>query len=205
MSKIRVTDISMAEGPQPFRAPFLMRITFESCERLPEPLEWRVIYVGSAESAEHDQVLENVMIPVTEAGALCFDLQADPPDHSLIPSPNDLLGPSLIMIAALYNGAEFFRCSYFVYNNYAENADPAQDFDVGLVTRSVLTAGPRIRTSDIDWDFERTQHLAEAIKLSNQEELRRLREQNLRLFAEYPDPFGLNENSFLQSSDFLNN
>ena len=33
-------------------------ITFECIEDLPEDLEWKIIYVGSAESEEFDQVLK---------------------------------------------------------------------------------------------------------------------------------------------------
>jgi len=38
----------------------------------------------------------------------------------MIPTLDDLLGASAIMICAFYQGEEFFRCSYFVYNNYRD-------------------------------------------------------------------------------------
>ena len=42
-------------------------ITFECIEDLPEDLEWKIIYVGSAESEEYDQVLDTVYVgPVPE-------------------------------------------------------------------------------------------------------------------------------------------
>jgi len=40
-----------------------------------------------------------------------------PPNPNLIPSLDDLLGASVMMISASFKGQEFFWCSYFVYNN----------------------------------------------------------------------------------------
>ena len=37
-------------------------ITFECIEDLPEDLEWKIIYVGSAESEEYDQVFNVVVL-----------------------------------------------------------------------------------------------------------------------------------------------
>ena len=46
---------------------FQFEITFECIEDLPEDLEWKIIYVGSAESEEYDQVLDTVYVgPVPE-------------------------------------------------------------------------------------------------------------------------------------------
>lgn len=39
-------------------SPIVLDITFTAVEPLPQPLLWKVIYVGSAFSEEHDQILE---------------------------------------------------------------------------------------------------------------------------------------------------
>lgn len=43
-------------SPAPSYKPFQFEITFECIEDLAEDLEWKIIYVGSAESEEYNQV-----------------------------------------------------------------------------------------------------------------------------------------------------
>ena len=58
---------------------FQFEITFECIEDLPEDLEWKIIYVGSAESEEFDQVLDTVYVgPVPEGRHMfVFQVSAD--------------------------------------------------------------------------------------------------------------------------------
>ena len=93
-------------------------IDFEAYAILEKHLEWKVIYIGSANSCEYDQVLESFSFPVEKLGSCNFNIDVRPPDHRLIPTLDDLLGATLLMISAIYDGREFFRCSYFVYNNF---------------------------------------------------------------------------------------
>ena len=42
--------------------PFQFEITFECLDKIDEDLEWKVVYVGSAESASCDQVLDEILV-----------------------------------------------------------------------------------------------------------------------------------------------
>lgn len=73
-------------------------------------LEWKVIYVGSAESCEYDQILEHFyMQDLNSKGKRTFEIEVEPPDPLKIPTVEDLVGVSIIMIPAFYRGQEFFR------------------------------------------------------------------------------------------------
>ena len=56
MAKVHVCNVVVLDNPSQFNNPFQFEITFECIEDLPEDLEWKIIYVGSAESEEFDQV-----------------------------------------------------------------------------------------------------------------------------------------------------
>ena len=56
MAKVHVNNVRVQNNPTAFLEKFEFEITFECLEDLPEDLEWKIIYVGSAESEEFDQV-----------------------------------------------------------------------------------------------------------------------------------------------------
>lgn len=118
MSKIRITNIYIPTVKEPFLSPINIKIDFEAFDILKEHLDWKIIYIGSANSCEYDQILENFSFPVTQKGPCSFGVSVTAPNHEMIPTFDDLLGATLLMISAMYNGREFFRCSYFVYNNF---------------------------------------------------------------------------------------
>merc|ERR1712212_1037085 len=59
--------------------------TFDCMENLEDDLEWKLTYVGSAESSAHDQVLDTVYVGPVPEGKHMFVFQADPPDQTNIP------------------------------------------------------------------------------------------------------------------------
>ena len=126
MSKIRVTNICIPEVKSSFDTPIKVNIEFEALAPLAQDLNWKIIYIGSANSCKHDQILESFSFPVKKLGGYSFNVDVSPPDHKLVPSFDDLLGATLLMISAVYNEKEFFRCSYFVYNNF-ENEQIAKN------------------------------------------------------------------------------
>ena len=63
-------------------------------QELQTDLEWKVIYVGSAESSSFDQILEELLVGPVPLGINKFILEAPAPEKKLIPS-NDLLGMTL--------------------------------------------------------------------------------------------------------------
>ena len=75
LAQVHVCNVVVLDNPSHFKNPFQFEITFECIEvrsskstkrfylwslyqDLPEDLEWKIIYVGSAESEEYDQVID---------------------------------------------------------------------------------------------------------------------------------------------------
>eukprot|EP00079_Xenopus_tropicalis_P035727 XP_017949498.1 PREDICTED: histone chaperone ASF1A [Xenopus tropicalis] len=75
MAKVQVNNVVVLDNPSPFYNPFQFEITFECIEDLSEDLEWKIIYVGSAESEEYDQVLDSVLVGPVPAGRHMFVFQ----------------------------------------------------------------------------------------------------------------------------------
>uniref|UniRef100_A0A3B3SS95 Anti-silencing function 1Ba histone chaperone n=1 Tax=Paramormyrops kingsleyae TaxID=1676925 RepID=A0A3B3SS95_9TELE len=75
MAKVQVLNVAVLDNPSPFGNPFQFEITFECMEDLPEDLEWKIIYVGSAESEEYDQTLDSVLVGPVPAGRHMFVFQ----------------------------------------------------------------------------------------------------------------------------------
>ena len=64
MAKVHVCNVLVLDNPAQFMSKLEFEITFECIEDLPEDLEWKIIYVGSAESEEYDQILDTVYVGV---------------------------------------------------------------------------------------------------------------------------------------------
>lgn len=95
---------------------------------------------------------------MTSSGEQTIELSVEPPDPSKIPKESDILGVTVLMITALYRRQEFFRCSYFIYNNYEDDslAERSEGVLVDKVVRSILIDKPRIRLYEIMWDYSAT-------------------------------------------------
>lgn len=85
MAKIHITNVVVLDNPSSFSNPFQFELTFECIEELKEDLEWKMIYVGSAESEDYDQVLDTIYVGPVPVGRHIFVFQADPPDVTRIP------------------------------------------------------------------------------------------------------------------------
>ena len=116
-----------------------------------------LIYVGCADDSQYDQVLEEFIVPPLnkkEKGKQMLDLSVSPPDPKKIPSKEDILSPTVLMITVFYRRQEFFRCSYFVYNNYIDHKLENDEFVyVDKIVRTIICDVPRIRVYDILWDY----------------------------------------------------
>nr|CAG4644269.1 EOG090X0CKF [Lepidurus arcticus] len=154
MAKVHVQNVVVLDNPSPFSNPFQFEITFECIEDLQEDLEWKIIYVGSAESEEYDQVLDTVFVGPVPEGRHMFVFQADPPDTTKIPQA-DAVGVTVVLLTCSYRGKEFIRVGYYVNNEYAdpelkENPPTTPHFD--KLVRNILATNPRVTRFKIDWD-----------------------------------------------------
>ncbi|KAK4303682.1 hypothetical protein Pmani_024325 [Petrolisthes manimaculis] len=154
MAKVHIVNVVVLDNPSPFFNPFQFEITFECVEDLQEDLEWKIIYVGSAESENYDQTLDTVYVGPVPEGKHMFVFQADPPDEKKIPV-GDAVGVTVVLLTCGYKGQEFVRVGYYVNNSYTdselqENPPDTPQFD--KLQRNILGTQPRVTKFKIDWD-----------------------------------------------------
>jgi len=154
MAKVHVCNVVVLDNPSPFFNPFQFEVTFECIEDLKEDLEWKIIYVGSAESEDHDQVLDSVFVGPVPEGRHMFVFQADPPDPQKIPV-QDAVGVTVVLLTCSYRSKEFIRVGYYVNNEYIdpemrENPSAIPQFE--KLQRNILATSPRVTRFKIDWD-----------------------------------------------------
>ena len=117
-------------------------------------IEWKLIYVGSAEDEAYDQILDSVLIGPLQIGSMKFDFEANPPDFSKIPQ-KDLIGVTAILLTCSYNSQEFFRVGYYVnvtFDNEEMNLNPPEVIEMDRVVKNILSDKPRITKFTIEWD-----------------------------------------------------
>lgn len=133
-----------------------------------DDLEWKVLYVGSAQDATRDQVLDEILVGPVPVGVNKFVLQADAPDPAKLP-PEDLLGVTVVLVTCSYKEREFVRVGYYVNNEYHDpnapppiiNADGQQEqpplpkpIPIEHIQRQILADKPRVTKFPISWGEE---------------------------------------------------
>lgn len=102
----------------------LLFLLLHSYSKTISDLEWKVLYVGSAQDASLDQVLDEILVGPVPVGVNKFVLQADAPDPSKL-SPEDLVGVTVVLVTCSFKEREFVRVGYYVNNEYHDpNAPP---------------------------------------------------------------------------------
>jgi hypothetical protein len=127
MTAVQITNIKVLNNPSFFLDSFQFEITFEANQQLEEDLEWRLTYVGCADSETHDQVLDSVLVGPVPVGIDRFVFEAPAPDPTKIPAA-DLLGVTVVLLECLYKDRIFVRVGYYVSN---ENPDDIQPIALG--------------------------------------------------------------------------
>ncbi|RMZ83711.1 hypothetical protein DV738_g881, partial [Chaetothyriales sp. CBS 135597] len=149
MAVVSLLGCKILNNPAPFTAPYEFEITFEY-------LEWKLTYVGSATSAEHDQELDSLLVGPIPIGVNKFIFEADPPNLARLPS-SEILGVTVILLTCAYDGREFVRVGYYVNNEYDSeelNNDPPAKPIIERVRRNILAEKPRVTRFAIKWDSE---------------------------------------------------
>ncbi|KAH7370053.1 ASF1 like histone chaperone-domain-containing protein [Rhexocercosporidium sp. MPI-PUGE-AT-0058] len=156
MSVVSLLGVNVLNNPAKFGDSYEFEITFECLEPLQKDLEWKLTYVGSATSDEHDQELDSLLVGPIPVGVNKFVFEADPPNTSRIPDA-EILGVTVILLTCAYDGREFVRVGYYVNNEYDSeelNADPPAKPILEKVRRNVLAEKPRVTRFAIKWDSE---------------------------------------------------
>ena len=143
-------------------------------------LEWKVLYVGSAQDASRDQVLDEILVGPVPVGVNKFVLQADAPDPTKL-AQEDLLGVTVVLVTCSYKEREFVRVGYYVNNEYhdpdapvvptpntdSSNPGDMEEEEVRPITlpnpipleriqRQILADKPRVTKFPISWGDEDT-------------------------------------------------
>ncbi|EME77626.1 uncharacterized protein MYCFIDRAFT_45002 [Pseudocercospora fijiensis CIRAD86] len=156
MATVSILNVSVRNNPAPFNAPYEFEITFECLEPLAKDLEWKLTYVGSATSSEHDQELDSLLVGPIPVGVNKFVFEADPPNTSRIPA-TDILGVTVILLSCSYDDREFVRVGYYVNNEYMDqsmNEEPPAKPDMEKIRRNILADKPRVTRFQIKWDSD---------------------------------------------------
>mmetsp|Transcript_18840 Transcript_18840/g.42103 ORF Transcript_18840/g.42103 Transcript_18840/m.42103 type:complete len:155 (-) Transcript_18840:1781-2245(-) len=153
MACVNITNISVLDNPARFENPFQFEVAFECIAPLDDDIEWRLVYVGSAESDQHDQLLDSVLVGPMQVGGYKIVFQADAPDARRIP-PHDLLGVTVILLSCFYKEKEFIRVGYYVNSEYDTpelNEAPPEQPIYERIQRNILADKPRVTRYQIDW------------------------------------------------------
>ena len=156
MSIVSVLGINVLNNPAKFMDPYEFEITFECLEPLKEDLEWKLTYVGSSRSLDHDQELDSVLVGPVPVGVNKFILTADAPSPELIPA-NELVSVTVILLTCSYKQREFVRVGYYVNNEYDQEElrqNPPAKVQVDHIVRNILAEKPRVTRFNIVWDNE---------------------------------------------------
>ncbi|CAI1509139.1 hypothetical protein SEUBUCD646_0J00990 [Saccharomyces eubayanus] len=156
MSIVSLLGIKVLNNPAKFTDPYEFEITFECLESLKNDLEWKLTYVGSSRSLDHDQELDSILVGPVPIGVNKFIFSADPPSAELIPA-SELVSVTVILLSCSYDGREFVRVGYYVNNEYDEEElreNPPAKVQVDHIVRNILAEKPRVTRFNIVWDNE---------------------------------------------------
>ncbi|XP_020575822.1 LOW QUALITY PROTEIN: probable histone chaperone ASF1A [Phalaenopsis equestris] len=153
MSAVNITNVAVLDNPAAFLNPFQFEISYECLVPLTDDLEWKLIYVGSAEDEKYDQLLESVLVGPVNVGNYRFVFQADPPDPSMI-REEDILGVTVLLLTCSFVGQEFIRVGYYVNNDYDDEQlreEPPTKVLIDRVQRNILADKPRVTKFPINF------------------------------------------------------
>ncbi|GLU04676.1 hypothetical protein SLE2022_218130 [Rubroshorea leprosula] len=153
MSAVNITNVTLLGNPSSFLNPFQFEISYECLTPLKDDLEWKLVYVGSAEDETYDQVLESVLVGPVNIGSYRFVLEADPPDSSKI-QEEDIIGVTVLLLTCSYMGQEFVRVGYYVNNDYDDEQlreEPPPRVLIDRIQRNILADKPRVTKFPINF------------------------------------------------------
>lgn len=154
MSVVSLLNVNVVNNPARFADKYQFEITFECLEPLTKDLEWKLTYVGSANSTEHDQELDSLLVGPIPVGVNKFVFEAEPPTLAKLPS-SEILGVTVVLLTCSYDGREFVRVGYYVSNEYDSeelNNEPPKQVQTDRIVRNVLAEKPRVTRFAIKWD-----------------------------------------------------
>jgi len=153
MAKVTISECQVIEPECAFGDPFQFRIRFNCIENLQEDLDWKIIYVGSANSNEHDQELDEMSTGPIPVGTHEFVLEASGPNPALIPA-QEVVGVTVVLITCSYREQEFVRIGYYINNEYVTEEMKENPPDMPQIDqlKRLVCLNPRVTRMVINWD-----------------------------------------------------
>ncbi|KAK4218354.1 putative histone chaperone asf1 [Rhypophila decipiens] len=158
MSMISMLGVTVPNNPAPFKSDYEFEITFECLqeEGLEQDIDWKLTYVGSAQSNQYDIDLEEVSVGPVPQGINKFVFTSPAPPLEKIPT-DEILGVTVILLSGSYKNSEFVRIGYYVNNEYDDeelNNQPPATPILDRIRRNILAEKPRVTRFAIKWDSE---------------------------------------------------
>ncbi|KAI7829177.1 ASF1 like histone chaperone-domain-containing protein [Kickxella alabastrina] len=154
MSVVQITNVNILEPESHFLAPYKFEITFECLSPLEDDLEFKLVYVGSADNTTLDQELDSLLVGPVPVGVNKFVFEAEAPKVDKIPN-EDIVGVTVILLSCSYKEKEFVRIGYYVDNLYIDEELQANTPEVPVldkIFRRILADKPRVTRFPINWD-----------------------------------------------------
>ena len=85
MTQVHINNITVGNNPAKVTDPFLFNITFECFSPLPGTLDWKLIYIGSPNNENCDQIIDTFDMDNIAPGVMEFSVESNCPDFNLIP------------------------------------------------------------------------------------------------------------------------
>lgn len=80
MAQVHINNILVQNNPASVLDPFSFRITFECFDHLPGTFDWKIIYIGSPNNPDKDQIIDTFDMHDLQAGIMEFTSDSDPPN-----------------------------------------------------------------------------------------------------------------------------
>ena len=146
---ISIDKVTVCNPVAKFTDEIVFDIEFQCTKQMKTPITWKVIYLGSADSHEHDQVLRTIDVGPTEVGINRVVFRAKPPSIDLIPF--DEFPLAMFNVRATYKDQEFFQVCYFVSNDPPPEATSFEGLDLTQIPREIDVQNPTIHSYQINW------------------------------------------------------
>ena len=101
MAEVAITSVDVKNNPAPFGDDIELEVQYECLSALKDDLEWKVVYVGSAEDESMDQVLDSAFVGPVQPGSYKFAMKAPAPDAGRIPA-GDVVGVTALLLTCSY-------------------------------------------------------------------------------------------------------
>lgn len=151
---IQLSEVELnTNNPSKFSDALSWKMRVVVLDNLPEPVTVSFIWVGSANSSNYDQQLDEFDIGPFPVGTSEFTLDCDGPKSFLVPS-EELFGVTVLQIIFSYQKQVFLRVGYYARVAYWDdnlNACPPAVVDDNALGKSLIMNQPVITTVPIVW------------------------------------------------------